>query len=70
MHRFPPFLSTGTGRRTSLPRSFTKGDHDFPDMIMLSAFYPVANPFLAFLSVFTATSTDNLPVPVHGNGIS
>jgi len=28
------FLPTGTGRRPCLPRSYTKGKHDFPDVII------------------------------------
>ena len=29
-----PFLPTGTGKRTRLPRRFIKGMHYFPDVIM------------------------------------
>ena len=28
------FLPTGTGRRPCLPRNYTKGKHDFPDVII------------------------------------
>ena len=28
------FLPTGTGRRPCLPRTYTKGKHDFPDVII------------------------------------
>ena len=67
IHR--PILPTGTGRQTCLPRSYTKGDHDFPDVpIMASPFYPVAYPFLP--GKMTSTRTGNLPVPVHRNGVS
>ena len=41
-----PFLPTGTGSLTCLPRHYTKGDHDFPDVITASPFYPVVQPFL------------------------
>ena len=40
------FLPTGTVRRTCLPPSYTKGDYDFPGVIMASPFHMVAYPFL------------------------
>ena len=68
------FLSTGMGRRICLLRSSIKGDHSFPDVIMALQFYLVASPGVrGNLPVFTTTRTgmySNLPVPVHGNGVS
>ena len=45
----------------------------FPDVMMASSFYPVPNHFSGVrgdLPVFTATRKGNLPVPIHGNGVS
>ena len=54
--------------------SYMTGDHDFPDLIVASTFYRIANPFSRAvrgnLPVFTSTRTGNLPVTIHGNAVS
>ena len=60
-----PFLSAGTGTQTCLPRSHTKGDHDFLEVIMGSTSYGVAHPFLQGKAGFLLLH--NIHVRVHVN---
>ena len=60
-----PFLSAGTGTQTCLPRSHTKGDHDFLEVIMGSTSYGLAHPFLQGKAGFLLLH--NIHVRVHVN---
>ena len=63
------------GRRICLLRSYIKGEHYFPAVIMALQFYLVAYPFLrGYEEIYPylrlRLRVCNLPVPVHGNGVS
>lgn len=60
------FLPTGMGRQICWPHSYKKGNHDYPDGITASPFYPVPSLLSGVrgnLPVITATDMGNISVP-------